>query len=155
LDASLVELLRGEYVSAIMMLAKKNIFGNWSEQHMCEEYRLLNKRTHPNKYAMPLLEEIFDALGWAKVFNTFDLRFNYHQLSLKEGDKVKMTFCGIDPHKKDYLYQWRFLPFGLKNAPIEFQKVMDQVLAKLGFTKCHIDDIIVFNPTSKDHMHHL
>jgi hypothetical protein len=45
---------------------------------MCGEYRLFNKCTHLNKYAMPLLEEIFDALGQAKVFNTLDLRFSYH-----------------------------------------------------------------------------
>jgi hypothetical protein len=46
-------------------------------------------------------------------------------LPLREGDKVKTTFWGIDPHGKDCLYQWHFLPFGLKNAFIEFQKVMD------------------------------
>jgi hypothetical protein len=44
---------------------------------------------------------------------------------LKEGDKVKKTFWGIDPHGKDCLYQWKFLPFGLKNAHVKFQNVMD------------------------------
>jgi hypothetical protein len=104
---------------------------------------------------MPLLEEIFDALSQAKVFITLDLRSGYHQLPLKEGDKVKTTFWGIDPHGKDYLYQWQFLPFGFKNAPAKFQSVMDRVLAGLGFAKCYIDDIIVLSPTSKDHRHHL
>jgi hypothetical protein len=47
------------------------------------------------------------------------------------------------------------LPFGLKNALVEFQRVMDQVLAGLDFAKCYIDDIIVFNLTPGDHMHHL
>jgi hypothetical protein len=37
-------------------------------------------------------------------------------LPLKEGDKVKETFWGIDPHAKYCLYQWKFLPFGLKNG---------------------------------------
>jgi hypothetical protein len=32
---------------------------------------------------------------------------------------------------------------------------MDLVLAGLGFAKCFIDDIIVFNPTLKDDGHHL
>jgi hypothetical protein len=32
---------------------------------------------------------------------------------------------------------------------------MDRVLARLGFAKCYIDDIIVFSPTSEDPMHHL
>jgi hypothetical protein len=46
-------------------------------------------------------------------------------MPLKEGDNVKTTFSGIDPHGKDCLYQWMFLPFGLKNAPTKFQNVMD------------------------------
>jgi hypothetical protein len=89
------------------------------------------------------------------VFNTLDLRFGYHQLPLKESDKVKTTFWGINPHGKDCLYQWQFLPFGLKNAPIKFQRVMDQLLVGLDFGECYINDIIAFNLTSKDHRHHL
>jgi hypothetical protein len=53
---------------------------------------------------MPLPEEIFDALGEAKVFNTLDLKSSYHQLPLKKGDKVYTTFWGIDPHGKDCVY---------------------------------------------------
>jgi hypothetical protein len=101
----MVELLRCDYALATMMLAKKDIFSNWMEWHMCRDYRLVNKRMHLDKYAMPLLEEIFDALGQAKVSNTLDLRFGYQQLPLREGDKVKMTFWGIDPHGNDCLYQ--------------------------------------------------
>jgi hypothetical protein len=108
-----------------------------------------------DKYAMPLPKEIFDALKLAKVFSTLNLRSNYHQLPLKEGDKVKMVFWGIDPHGHDCLYQCRFLPFGLKNAPINFQRVMDRMLVGFGFAKCYINDIIVFNPTSMDHRHHM
>jgi hypothetical protein len=74
---------------------------------------------------------------------------------LKEGDKVKTTFWGIHPHGKDCLYQWKFLPFGLKNVLVEFQSVMDRVLASFGFAKCYIDDIIVFSLTPWDHMYHL
>jgi hypothetical protein len=68
LNANLVELSRGKYASTIMMLAKKDVFGNWIEHHMCGDYHLVNKRTHSNKYVMPLPEEIFDALGHDKVF---------------------------------------------------------------------------------------
>jgi hypothetical protein len=103
---------------------------------MCGDYHLVNKQTCSEKYAMPLPEEIFDAFSQAMVFSTLDLNFGCHQLSLREGDKVKTTFWEIDPHGKDYLYQWKFL-------------------ASLGFAKCYIDDIIVFNLTPRDRMHHL
>jgi hypothetical protein len=56
-----------------------------------------------------------------------------------------MTFWGIDPHGKDCLYQWKFLPFGLKNVLTKFQRVMDRVLIGFGFAKFYVNDIIVFN----------
>jgi hypothetical protein len=73
---------------------------------MCGDYCLLNKRMCSDNHAVLILKKIFDALGQAKVFNTLDLRSGYHQLPSKEGDKVKMAFWGINPHGKDFLYQW-------------------------------------------------
>jgi hypothetical protein len=59
------------------------------------------------------------------MFSTLDLQFRYHQLPFHEGDKMKITFWGIDQNGKDYLYQWKFVPFGLNNALTKFQRVMD------------------------------
>jgi len=73
-----MELFKGEYVLVIMILAKKDIFGNWTYCRMCGDCHSMNKQTRSNKYAIPLLDEIFDALGHAKVFSTLDLKFGYH-----------------------------------------------------------------------------
>jgi hypothetical protein len=73
-----MELFRGEYVLVIMIVAKKDIFDNWIDCHMCGDCRSMNKQTHSNKYAIPLLDEIFDALGHAKVFSILDVKFGYH-----------------------------------------------------------------------------
>jgi hypothetical protein len=53
-----------------------------------------------------------------------------------------IAFWGIHQNGKDCLYKWKFLSLALKNATIEFQKVMDQVLVGLAFTKCYIEDVI-------------
>jgi len=53
------------------------------------------------------------------------------------------------------LFHWKFLPFGLKNAPAEFQRVMDQVLKGLPFARCYIDDVIIFSNTPEEHVKHL
>jgi hypothetical protein len=48
-----------------------------------------------DKYAMPLLEEIFYFIGLTKVFSTLDLQFKFHRLPFLEGDKMKITFWGV------------------------------------------------------------
>ncbi len=114
---------------------------------------IVGSHTYSNKCAMSLFEEIFDAFGQANVFNTLNLQFSFHQLLLKEGDKVKKTFWRIDLHRNDSLYQLRFLSFGLKNTLIKFQKVRDKMLVGFGFVKCYINDIIVYSLTSRNHKH--
>ena len=115
----------------------------------------MNRQTKFDRYAMPTPGEIFDAIEHSKVFSTLDLRSGYHQLPIREVNKEKTTFWGINEHGKDRLYQCEFLPFGLKNAPAEFQKVMDKILAGLDFARCYIDDIIVFSANADEHQRHL
>jgi hypothetical protein len=157
LGAGLVELALSncEYASATVMPSKKDIYGNWTEKRMCRDYRRINKFTKSDRYAMSIPEENFEAIGHAKVFSTLDLRSGYHQIGLKEKDKKKTTFWGIDTDGKDRFYQWKFLPFGLKNAPAEFQRVMDMIFSSLEFVKCYIDDIVVFSTSQKKHRVHL
>lgn len=102
-----------------------------------------------------MLHEIFEASGQAKVLSTLDLRSGYHQLPLHDCDKQKTAFWGIDEHGKYRIYQWKFLPFGLKNVIVEFQRVMDKVLVGVDFVKCYINDIIVFSKNCKEHKKHL
>jgi hypothetical protein len=53
---------------------------------------------------MPTPEEIFDVVGHMKDFSTLDLRTRYHQLPIREEDKAKITFWGVNSHGKDGLY---------------------------------------------------
>jgi hypothetical protein len=126
-EAGLVELAPPDckYASATVMPSKKDIYGNWTEKRMCGDYRRINKFTKSNRYAMPTPKENFEAIRHAKVFSTLDLYSRYHQIGLREEDKEKMAFWGIDENGKDWLFQWKFLSFGLKNAPTKSQGVMD------------------------------
>jgi hypothetical protein len=74
LEVGLLELLHGEYASATIMPAKKDIHGNYTDRRMCGDYRPINWYTKSDKYAMPTPEEIFDVVGHAKVFSTLDLQ---------------------------------------------------------------------------------
>ncbi len=54
------------------------------------------------------------------------------------------------------------MPFGLKNVPAVFQRLMQQVLIRglnpeegMPFVSVYLDDILVFSRTFKEHMTHL
>ena len=119
---------------------------------MCGDYRPVNPKTKSDCYPMLIPEELFDAVGKARVFGTLVLRSGYHQVPLREEDWMKTAFWGVDDDGRDMLFHWKFLPFGRKNAPAEFQRVMDLVLKGLPFAWCYTDDVIIFGDTPKEHV---
>ena len=114
LSAGLVELSDREYACATVMPAKKDIFGNWTEKRMCGDYQPINRKTKSDRYPMPTPEELFDFLGAARVFSTLDLRSGYHQLPLRQEDRVKMAFWGVDDDGKDSLFSLEVLTFWIE-----------------------------------------
>ena len=54
-------------------------------------------------------------------------------------------------------YEYVRMPFGLKNAPATFQRMMDTVLRKYlhKFYFVYMDDIVVFLKSLQEHLQHL
>jgi hypothetical protein len=46
------------------------------------------------------------------------------------------------------LFEYRFMPFGLRNAAQTFQCSMDSLLKHLPFVFCYLDDIIIASHSS-------
>jgi hypothetical protein len=89
---------------------------------------------------MPIPEELFNNIGDLNIFIIVDLRQGFNQIMLVAKDRKKTTF-----HGSNKLWKQLVMPFRLKNAPVFFQRVMDQVLEKVDFLKCYIDDILMHN----------
>ncbi len=87
---------------------------------MCRDYRPLNLVTPQDMYPMPILEELFDNIGNSNIFIIVDLRQGFNQIMLIAKDRKKMAF-----HGSNKLWEWLMMPFGLKNANVFFQRVMD------------------------------
>jgi hypothetical protein len=101
-------------------------------------------------YPMPILEELFDSSRNSNIFTIVDLRQGFNQIVLATKDRKKTTF-----HGSKKLWEWLVMPFGLKNALVFFQRIMDQVLDDAYFLKCYIDDILVHNKRLPHHLVHL
>jgi hypothetical protein len=101
-------------------------------------------------YSLPILEKLFDNIGNSNIFTIVDLRQGFDQSMLVAKDHKKIAF-----HGSNKLWEWLVMPFGLKNVPIFFQQIMDQVLEGVDFLKCHIGDVLIHNKGLLEHLAHL
>jgi hypothetical protein len=53
------------------------------------------------------------------------------------------------------LFQFNFMPFGLKNAAQTFQRLMDTLFRSFPFLFIYLDDLLVFSPNRQQHLIHL
>ena len=117
---------------------------------MCGDYRALNNKTAQDRHPMPLPEDIFDQMSGCTVYSILDLRQGFNQIEIDPRDCHKTAFWGSDCR-----WEWVVMPFGLKNAPAVFQKVMDSLLGGIKFCRCYIDDVIVGSRNMAEHCRHL
>jgi hypothetical protein len=91
---------------------------------------------------------LFNDLGGSDRFSTLDLRMGYHQIRIREGDKYKLAFWGHDD-----IYMPLRTPFGPKNAPALFQRLMDEVLREVrAVARAFIHDTIVHTKGFQAHL---
>ena len=118
---------------------------------VCVDYRKLNDVTTSDPYYMATMEEIVERVGGSKIISKIDLAKGFYQVGVEPSSQAKTAFVG--PYGK---YEFTRMPFGLKNAPAVFQRLMEVVLRGCyGYSAPYIDDIIVFSGSGVEHVQHL
>ncbi|KAH9271283.1 hypothetical protein BASA83_006609 [Batrachochytrium salamandrivorans] len=116
---------------------------------LCMDYRGLNKNTVKDRNPIPLISELLRTLSTGKIFTTLDLRGAYNLLRIKEGDESKTSFI-----TKYGQFEFLVMPFGLANAPAQFQRMMNflfrDVIGK--HVLVYLDDIVVYSENMSDHI---
>ena len=120
------------------------------EKCLVIDYGALNKVTWKFMWPMPKVEDIFSKLNGAKYFSTLDLHAGYHHIPLNEESIPKTAFTS--PFGK---YEYLKVPYGLAQAPVYFQELMNKVLRDFLFAIAYLDDIIFYSKTAEEHMDHL
>ena len=82
---------------------------------------MVNAVTQADPFYMPLIEEIVDQLGEAEFLSKVDLSKGFYQISVEPSDIPKTAFVTLFGK-----FEFVKMPFGLRNAPSTFQRVMQK-----------------------------
>ena len=134
-----IEASDSPWSSPVVLVMKKD-----GGTQFCADYRQLNDAITKDAYPLPRIDDTLDMLAGKQWFSTLDLASGYWQVSLSQEARVKTAFA-----THSGLFQFRVMPFGLRNAPVTFERLMDRALQGLWWSRClvYLDDIISFGST--------
>jgi transposase InsO family protein len=147
LEANLIRPSISPWGAPVLFVRKKD-----GSKRLCIDYRALNKVTKADAYPMPRIQESLDRLSNARIYSKLDATWGFWQNPLHEKDIPKTAF-----NTRYGAYEFLVTPFGLKNSPSAFQRMMDEILKEYldEFVIVYIDDLLIYSSTMKEHMEHL
>ena len=142
LENNIIEPSQSEWSSPCVLVPKAD--GTF---RFCTDFRKLNTVTKTDSYPLPRVEDCIDRVGKAQYVTTFDLLKGYWQIPLTERAKKLSAF--VTPRG---LYQYRVMPFGMKNAPATFQRMINHLISGMDGCEAYIDDVIVYGNSWEEHI---
>jgi hypothetical protein len=147
---------KSPYGAPVLFAPKKD--GGW---RMAIDYRQLNKQTVDDNYGIPKISDVFDQMASqgigdeakrSQYFSCIDLVWAFWQIKVGESSVEKTAI--VTPLGS---YEFLVCPFGLKQMPSLFQRIIETVLRPYltRFCMVYLDDIIIYSATAEEHMTHL
>src|SRR5258708_7918780 len=73
--------------SPVLFVKKKD-----GSLHLCVDFRALNRVTEKDCYPLPLIPDLLNSLGPARIYSKINLKHAYHLVWIAEGDEPKTAF---------------------------------------------------------------
>ena len=130
------------WCNAVVLVRKKD-----GGLRFCIDFHWLNSWTKKDAYPLPRMQETMESMVGARFFSTMDLKSGFWQVEMAKDSQQYTAFTvgsmGV--------YEFLRMPYGLCNAPVTFQRLMQNCLGELNltYTLIYLDDVIV------EHLHHL
>ncbi|MBW0590960.1 hypothetical protein O181_130675 [Austropuccinia psidii MF-1] len=123
---------------------------NDGKSRLCGDFRALNNYTKAESYPIPRIPHALNKLAKAKYITKMDFMKSFHQNGVKPNSiKLLRIICHMG------IYEYDRMPFGIKNVPAHFQRMMDTIFQEEileGWMVVNIDDIIIYSETWEDHL---
>ena len=142
LDNDFIEPSQSEWSSPCILVPKPD--GTF---RMCTDYRKVNSVTKTDTFPIPRIDDCIDNIGYVKYVTKFDMLKGFWQIPLTNRAKEISAF--VTP---DGLYQYKVMPFGMKNSPATFQRLVNSLISNLDGCKAYIDDAIIFSEEWEQHL---
>ncbi|PIK51902.1 hypothetical protein BSL78_11201 [Apostichopus japonicus] len=142
LKNNIIEPSKSEWSSPCILVPKPD--GSF---RFVTDFRKVNQCSKTDSYPIPRIDDCIDKIGNAKFVSKFDLLKGYWQVPLTDRAKEISAFC-----TPDALYQYRVMPFGMKNAPATFQRMVNCIVADIEGCEAYVDDLIVYSQTWEQHI---
>ena len=98
-------------------------------------------------FPIPRMDDCIYKVGKAKYVKKFDLLKGFWLIPLTDRAKEISAFV-----TQDGLYQYKVMPFGMKNSPVSFQRVINKVVVDLEGCEAYIDDVIIHSATWEENL---
>ena len=145
LDGGAIQPSQSPWCNAIVLVRKKD-----GTLRFCIDFKCLNAHTKKDSYPILKCPETMESLVGARYFSTMDLKSGFWQVKVSEDSRQYTAFTvgsmGV--------YEFLHMPYGLCNAPVTFQCLMQNCLGELNlcFAMVYLDDVIVYSETPEDHL---
>lgn len=138
------------YNNPLTVAPKKDDSGQLTGFRVCLDVRKLNLAIiEPDRFQIPLIQEVLQNMEGRKIFGEFDLAEAYLQFPLHHESRPYTAFrWGEDQ------YMFVGVPFGLYNMPSHFQRIITYMFSGITATMPYFDNIPFGSYTWDEHATH-
>jgi hypothetical protein len=138
LEVGIIEpMVEYKWISPMVVQDKKTYGIN-----ICVDPRKLNDACLHDQFPTPFTDKVLENVGGQEAYYFIDGFLGYHHINIAQEDRYNTTFA-----KKWRSYQYTLMPFGLKNAPVVFSRVVIPAFKEFihNFLEVYLDVWLVFS----------
>ena len=133
LENGIIEPSNSDFSSPSILVSKPD-----GTYRFVTNFKAVNVITRCDSYPIARIEYCIDKIGQAKYVSKFDLLKGFWKVLLTERAKRVSAFATLDG-----VYQYPVIPFGMRNSPATFQKLINRVIFGLTGCEAYIDDLVL------------